>query len=410
MPAPIKVLLLTPQTPFPPDQGAPIRNLSFVRYLGQDPRYELSILSFARPDEDPAASPALTELAKYCRMVKLVAHPPRRAKLSRLRDSLFSPLPDLAKRLASPQFEAALANLLQTGTFDVIQCEGLEMAPFMLHQRQGQAARLVLDEHNAEYLLQRRIFEQDWQSGWKRRPAALYSWLQARRLAHYEREVLSRFDRAIAVSEPDRAALAGLGGTQRPIAVIPNGIDLAEFSLQHSPEEPASLVFTGTMDFRPNVDAVNWFAGEVWPLILAQKPEARFYIVGRRPTPAVVALQNRSGIEVTGTVPDARPYVRRSALYIVPMRMGGGVRFKVLEAMALGKAIVTTRMGADGIDLTAGQEALVADTAQDFAGQVVALLNDPARRQALALHGRRFVEENFDWRKITPLLDDVLAG
>jgi polysaccharide biosynthesis protein PslH len=410
MPAPIKVLLLTPQTPFPPDQGAPIRNFSFVRYLGQDPRYELSLLSFARPGEDPATSPALTELAKYCRRVKLVAHPTRRTRLARLRDSLFSPLPDLAKRLASPRFEATLANLLQTETFDVIQCEGLELAPFGLRQGQGLAARLVLDEHNAEYLLQRRIFEQDWQSGWKRRPAALYSWLQARRLARYERAALGRFDRAIAVSEPDRAALVGLGETQRPIAVIPNGIDLTEFSLENSQEEPASLVFTGTMDFRPNVDAVSWFAGEVWPLILAHKPEARFYIVGRRPAPAVAALQNRPGIEVTGTVPDARPYVRRSALYIVPMRMGGGVRFKVLEAMALGKAIVTTRMGADGIDLTAGQEAVVADTAQDFAGQVIDLLNDPARRQTLALQGRRFVEENFDWRKITPLLDEVLAG
>jgi sugar transferase (PEP-CTERM/EpsH1 system associated) len=410
MPAPIKVLLLTPQTPFPPDQGAPIRNFSFVRYLGQDPRYELSLLSFARPGEDPVTSPALTELAKYCRQVKLVAHPPRRTRLARLRDSLLSPLPDLAKRLASPRFEAALANLLQTETFDVIQCEGLEMAPFGLRQGQGLAARLVLDEHNAEYLLQRRIFEQDWQSGWKRRPAALYSWLQARRLARYERAALGRFDRAIAVSEPDRAALAGLGETQRPIAVIPNGIDLSEFSPENSQEEPASLVFTGTMDFRPNVDAVCWFAGEVWPLILAHEPEACFYIVGRRPAPAVAALQNRPGIEVTGTVPDARPYVRRSALYIVPMRMGGGVRFKVLDAMALGKAIVTTGMGADGIDLTAGQEAVVADTAQDFAGQVVALLNDPARRRTLAQQGRRFVEENFDWRKITPLLDDVLAG
>jgi sugar transferase (PEP-CTERM/EpsH1 system associated) len=412
MPPPIKVLLLTPQTPFPPDQGAPIRNFSFVRYLGQNPRYELSLLSFARPDEDPAASPALSELAKYCRKVELIAHPPRRSKLARLRDSLFSSLPDLAKRLASSQFEAALANLLQTETFDVIQCEGLEMAPFGLTRPQSlsTSTRLVLDEHNAEYLMQQRIFEQDWQSGWKRRPAALYSRLQARRLARYERAALARFDRAIAVSEPDRAALAGLGKTQRPIAVIPNGIDLTEFSPEDSPEEPDSLVFTGTMDFRPNIDAVSWFANDVWPQILIHKPQAHFYIVGRRPAPAVVALKGRPGIVVTGAVPDARPYVRRSALYIVPMRMGGGVRFKVLEAMALGKAIVTTGMGADGIDLTAGQEALLADTAPDFARQVLDLLNDPARRQRLATQGRRFVKEYFDWRKINPLLDEVLAG
>jgi sugar transferase (PEP-CTERM/EpsH1 system associated) len=410
MPAPIKVLLLTPQTPFPPDQGAPIRNFSFVRYLGRNPGYALSLLSFARPGEDPVISPALAELRKYCHRVELVPHPPARSKFIRLRESLFGGLPDLAKRLASPEFEAALTRLLQTETFDVIQCEALEMVPFLLN-RPGLTARLVLDEHNAEYLLQRRIFEQDWQSGWKRRPAALYSWLQARRLTTYERKALARFDRAIAVSHPDRAALESLSPTKRPIAVIPNGIDLDEYRPDPVEEEkPDTLVFTGTMDFRPNVDAVTWFVGEVWPLILIKKPGANFFIVGRRPSPAVAALQNQPGVEVTGEVADARHFVRKSALYVVPMRMGGGVRFKVLEALAMGKAVVTTAMGADGIDLTGGEEAVVADTAADFAREVLELLDDPHRRESLARQGRRFVEKNFDWREITPRLDEVLTG
>lgn len=410
MPAPIKVLLLTPQTPFPPDQGAPIRNFSFVRYLGQNPAYELSLLSFARPDEDPISSPALAELRKYCRRVELVPHPPARSKFIRLRESLFGRLPDLAKRLASPAFETALTQILGAENFDVIQCEALEMVPFLVN-RPGLTARLVLDEHNAEYLLQRRIFEQDWKSGWKRRPAALYSWLQARRLTAYERKALARFDRTIAVSQPDRAAVESLFPTRHPIAVIPNGIDLDEF--RPGPvedEKPDTLVFTGTMDFRPNVDAVTWFVREVWPLILIKKPKAQFFIVGRRPSPAVAALQYQPGIEVTGEVADARHFVRKSALYVVPMRMGGGVRFKVLEALAMGKAVVTTGMGADGIDLTGGGEAVIADTAGDFAREVLALLDDPGRRETLARQGRRFVEKNFDWRRITPLLDKVLTG
>lgn len=410
MSSPIKVLLLTPQTPYPPDQGAPIRNYSFVRYLGQHPGFELSLLSFARPGEDPARSPALAELKKYCRRVELVPHPPARSKLTRLRESLSGTLPDLAKRLASPAFEGALTKMLQAENFDVIQCEALEMAPFLL-DRTGLTARLVLDEHNAEYLLQKRIFEQDWQSGWKRRPAAVYSWLQAHRLAGYERKALARFDRAVAVSQPDRAALEKLGPTRHPIAVIPNGIDMEEFSLSPAEGEQAdTLVFTGTMDFRPNVDAVTWFVEEVWPLVRAKKPEARFLIVGRRPAPAVAALRTQPGIEVTGEVADARPFVRESALYVVPMRMGGGVRFKVLEALAMGKAVVTTTMGADGIALTGGREAVIADTATDFAAQVLALLDDPARRAALAREGRRFVEQHFDWRKITPGLEVILTG
>ncbi len=409
-----KILLLTPQTPYPPDQGAAIRNFSFVRYLGSDPRYELRLLSFARPGEDPATTPARAVLEKYCREVVLVPHPPMRTKISRLRELLSSTRPDLTRRLLSNEFETALQALTRSGAVDLIQCEGLELAHFLaglnfpLGERQP---RMILDEHNAEYLLQRRIYENDWRSGWKRRPAALYSLVQARRLARYERASLARFERVVAVSEADRQALARLDPRHSArLAIIPNGLDLEEFQpLPDKPEEePDRLVFTGTMDFRPNVDAVTWFVREVWPLVRVARPLARFTIVGRRPAPAVQFLARLPGIEVTGVVADARPYIRRSSLYVVPMRMGGGVRYKVLESLAMGKAVVTTTMGADGIPLRPGREALVADSPADFAAAILALLGDPTRRAELAGAGRAFVEAYFDWRKIVPLLDEVL--
>jgi glycosyltransferase involved in cell wall biosynthesis len=198
----------------------------------------------------------------------------------------------------------------------------------------------------------------------------------------------------------------------RAITVIPNCIDLEEFapSPDLSAEQPATLVFTGTMDFRPNVDAVTWFAREVWPLIRQGKPQAQFVIVGRRPSPAVQALKSLPGISVTGAVPDARPYIRQSAIYVVPMRMGGGVRYKVLEAMAMGKAVVSTTFGADGIPLVPDRDALLADSPADFAQAVLTLLDDPARRAVLAANGRAFVEAHFDWRKMLSRLDTVLIS
>ena len=406
---PLKVLLLTPQTPFPPDQGAAIRNYSFVRYLGENPAYELTLLSFARPQEDPTTTEARTELEKYCQKVVLVTHPPARSKVRRLRDMVLSRQPDLAHRLASTEFDAVLTQLVAEVEPDVIQCEGLEMVPFVLKLKLGIDVRLILDEHNAEYLLQRRIFEQDWLTGGRRRLVGLYSLIQCRRLRIYEKKALKKFQ-PIAVSEPDREALLDLRPYLDSLPVIPNGLDLEAFSYDadQSEENPDQLVFTGTMDFRPNVDAVTWFAHEVWPLIQEVRPEATFVIVGRRPAPAVMALAQLEGIEVTGTVPDARPYIRQSAVYVVPMRMGGGVRFKVLEALALGKPVVTTAMGADGINLVAGQHALLADDPVEFAQAVLRLLNHPARRTALAEQGRQFVETYFDWRKITPALDAVL--
>ncbi len=407
----LKILLLTPQTPYPPDQGAAIRNFHFVRYLGSDSRYELSLLSFARPDEDPLTTPARPILEKYCRQVILVPPPPARSKPIRLL-GLLSGQPDLAQRLASSNFGMALSQLRG---FDVIQCEGLELVPFVLDymkaysNHKGQKPRLVLDEHNAEYLLQDRIYRQDWQAGWSRRPAALYSRIQAGRLRRYEQKALQIFDRTIAVSEPDRRALENLYRPTKPIAVLPNCLDLEEFTPDASHEQPDTLVFTGTMDFRPNVDAVTWFAREVWGRVRQARPQARFVIVGRRPAPAVEALKNIAGIEVTGAVEDARPYIRQSAVYVVPMRMGGGVRFKVLEALAMGKAVVTTTFGADGIAVTPDQEAVLADTPAAFAQAIIELLTDQPRRVALAQQGRRFVEENFDWRKMLPRLDEVLG-
>jgi sugar transferase (PEP-CTERM/EpsH1 system associated) len=404
-----KILILTPQTPFPPDQGAPIRNYNFIKYLGNSGKYAITLLSFARQDEDKAAQQiARTELAKYCQRVELVPHPNPRSKVKRLVTLALNRKPDLALRLASAEFAEQLRRLVQEERPEVILCEALELAPFVMELAVEHHAKLVLDEHNAEYLLQYRAYESDRRTGIRRWPAAAYSFVQAARLRRYESAALGFFDAAIAVSEGDKAALEKLGKAKR-VEVIPNGIDLSEYSPSEDITEISErLVFTGSMDFRPNVDAVTWFGREVWPLIRREKPTATFYIVGRRPSPAVQSLSSLPGITVTGKVPDARPHVREAALYIVPMRMGGGVRFKVLEALALGKAVLTTSMGADGINLTPGIHAEVADSAEDFAAAAIALLNDQNRRRELAEKGRRFVAQNFDWDKITPLLDEGL--
>jgi glycosyltransferase involved in cell wall biosynthesis len=370
--------------------------------------------------QTPAEIAARQALLQYCQQVEIVPPPAPRSKKKRIQTLITNPLPDLALRLASPQFSQKLQTLLNSQAFDTILCEGLELAPFVLAALSDgvnplkKKPHLVLDAHNAEWLLQTRAYQNDWAAGPKNWPAAGYSFWQAQRLKRYEAKALQYFDRTIAVSPDDKSALEKIvgNGNNAKIAVIPNGIDLDEFqpnSSGNSHEEPDSLVFTGTMDFRPNIDAVTWFASEIWPLIRAQKPQAHFTIVGRRPTQAVQNLAQIAGIEVTGNVPDARPYVQRSAVYVVPMRIGGGVRFKVLEALALGKAVVTTSMGADGIPLTPGQTALIANQPAVFAQAVITLLNDPTRRHQLGVvKGHSFVSTHFDWNKITPLLDTVL--
>ena len=170
-----------------------------------------------------------------------------------------------------------------------------------------------------------------------------------------------------------------------------------------------ALVFTGKMDFRPNIDAMTWFSAEILPRVRAEIPLAHLVIVGQKPAPRIRALQQQPGIEVTGWVADTRPYIADAAVYVVPLRMGSGTRLKVLEAMAMGKAIVSTTRGVEGIALTPERDAILADTPAEFARAVITLLRDPERRRALGCAARTLAEEKYDRRKIVPRFEQVFG-
>jgi glycosyltransferase involved in cell wall biosynthesis len=231
-------------------------------------------------------------------------------------------------------------------------------------------------------------------------------------LAHYEGAAVSGADAVVAVSRADATALRRVG-TPRRLTVVPNGVDTAALPLREGDGDGRSVLFTGTMDYRPNVDAVTWFVETVWPRVRSRRPDARFEIVGRAPRPAVRALGAVEGVEVVGEVPAVEPYFRRAMAYVAPLRIGGGSRLKLLEAFAYGTPVVTTSLGAEGIDMTADRDALVVDAPDAFADALVGLLTDPARARALALAGRRLVEERYDWQALAPRLEQLyeeLAG
>jgi glycosyltransferase involved in cell wall biosynthesis len=300
-----------------------------------------------------------------------------------------------------------------------VQIEGIEMAPFGLWLRSwprfaslSPRPLLLFDDHNAEYLLQRRAFETDLKrpSRW---PGALYSFIQWQKLRRYEMRVCRQADRVVAVSEADARALQRLLPRLVP-TIVPNGVDLCFYDrsvaadLQKALPLPGSpLVFTGKMDYRPNVDAVLWFADQVLPRIRAARPDAHFLVVGQKPHPRLESLRRREGVTLTGWVEDVRPYFAGAAVYVAPLRMGGGTRLKLLEAMAMGKAIVSTSLGCEGFDVTAGQEMCVADTPHEFASTVLQLLSSPARRAALGRTARRFVEAHYAWESIVPRLEKL---
>jgi len=398
----MRILFLTPQCPYPPRQGTSIRNYNLIANLASG--HEVHLLSFEASLGRREGGP----LHQLCRSVELVPAPAHSLP-KRLRALFLSPLPDMALRLASSVFRSRLDALLAARSFDVVQVEGIEMARYGLRAKAlAPHSLLVFDDHNAEYVLQRRAFETDRRDP-RRWVGALYSLIQWRKLRRYEAMVLRKADRVIAVSQADREALRRLA-PEVPIAVIPNGVDLDYYrpqAVRPLPLGPHSLVFTGKMDFRPNVDAVLWFWREVLPLIRAQIPDVHFYVVGQRPHPRLRPLLYDPAVTITGYVDDVRPYIAGATLCVVPLRIGGGTRLKVLEAMAMGKAIISTSLGCEGFELTPERELAVADEPEDFARRTVELLRDEATRREMGQRARRFVEERYDWRLIVPLLEQV---
>jgi len=426
---PMKILVLTPQLPYPPRQGTTIRNYNLIRALAQT--HTVDLLTFLAPTDTLTAD---NPLYQFCRRIAALPQPIR-PLTRRALDTLTSPLPDMALRLENAAMHELIQAWTQEETYDIVQVEGIEMAQYGVRVAggRGQGARsreqgaggkgpvLVFDEHNCEYLLQKRNALTDLRLP-QRWLAAGYSLAQWQKLVYYERRLCRQADVVLAVSEADKAALQVLA-PDTPMTVVSNGIHVNEYQRATSnatassaaasniTAAPPTLVFTGKMDYRPNLDAVLWFGRQVLPLIQTQEPTVRFQIVGMNPHPRLDELRANPAIEITGAVPDAQTYIQAATVYIIPMRVGGGTRFKALEAMACGKAIVSTRLGIEGIDVAHERELLLADTAEDFAAAVLRLLRDGQQggelTRRLGVAARSFVESHYDWAHITPRLEQA---
>lgn len=415
----MKILFLSPYPPYPPYGGGAMRMYQIIRGLAR--RHTLTCLTFV---PGAAAEQALAPLHDLCRVVPVYG-PAHRSALRRAWTTLVSPLPDMALRNASPAFRTVLYDLVTRERFDVVQAESIEMAPYLADLSRNRTILpffnrpwLVLDQFNAEYVLQKRAALTDLRSVLtrsnpvRRGAGGLYSLIQWVKLARYERRLMRACDMTIVVSEEDRQALERIGGTR--FTIVPNGVDTDFFcraALAHERRAPLPftipvLVFSGTLDFRPNVDALVWFVESVLPKIHTHRPDVRLLVVGRRPAPVLCRLAEQGRIVLTGEVADVRPYLAGATVYIVPMRIGGGIRLKVLEAFALEMPVVSTALGVEGVaGLYDGTHFLLADTPQQFADAILRLLDDPAAGRVLGAAARELAIAGYDWKAIIPRLE-----
>jgi glycosyltransferase involved in cell wall biosynthesis len=393
----VKVLFLTPRVPYPLDAGTSLRNFRLLQSAARE--HEVHLFSF---QDRPLRTDHLEALQAVCRRVELRPAPPHPA-YRRLARTLTSPLPDMAYRRWSRGFAEVLKDLLAAERYDVVQAEGIEMARYLPLCR---PARRIFSEHNVEYLLQRRAYLVD-RVHPTRLPKALYSLVQARKLARFEAAVCAFADATLTVSEEDAATLRALEPRGR-YRIIPNAIDPDAYPRRDGwPSRPA-LLFAGTLAYRPNADAARWLLDAVMPKVWERQPEVRVFVVGKGPAPDLVARGQRDPrIAVTGEVDRMEPYLARATVYVLPMRGGGGTRFKALETMAAGLPIASTPMGMEGIDAEDGTHYLAGASAGALADALVRLLEDQGLRERLSEAAERLVRERYDWRVVAPRLLDV---
>lgn len=292
--------------------------------------------------------------------------------------------------------QTAIDELLSSRPFDIIQVESSQLCGF----RYESGGALVLDEHNIEYELLQRM--QQGERSWTRR---MYNQVEYRKFRPIEQEFWRKVDGCAVTSERE-VAIVRSHAPSTPVKAVPNGVDPDFFAPSDIASEADTLVFNGLLSYRPNFDAVNYFIDEVLPLIERTRPGVTLTLVGHA-TPSELESLKRPNVILTGSVPDVRPYLAKAAVVVVPIRMGGGTRLKVVEALAMAKPVVSTTIGCEGIRVADGEHLLKADDAESFASGVALLLADADRAEALGRAGRRLMVEEYSWARSARLLEEL---
>lgn len=402
----MRILYLTQIVPYPPHGGVLQRGFNLLREIGS--RHEVHLLAFHHRDELPPGEPlesSKRELGKICRSVEYFDLWPKRSSLHRLLALAIAGVhPDPFSVLAhrSRPLARRLAEICRgPAPPDVVHLDTIALAPYARYC--GPLPR-VLAHHNIESQLMRRRAE--FEAGALQRR---YVAREAAKLRRLEAQVAGTFLTNITVSEADSEALREICAGAI-CDTVPNGVDTRYFTPRRGEETPA-LVFTGGMNMFANRDGVDWFIEEAWPAVKARVPGVRFLAIGQHPSARLLAAAaaGDGAVEAPGFVQDVRPAVARAAVYVVPLRVGGGTRLKVLDAMAQGKAIVSTTLGAEGIDVRHGEHLLLADGAGAFADRIVELLESPAERARLGDAARRQAEAKYSWTTLGERLAGIYA-
>lgn len=385
----MRILFLSRWFPYPLNNGSKVRIYNLLRGLAQ--RHELTLLSFTEPND---GVPNMAELHSFCQVVQTTPWKPFDPQSRRGRLGFFSVTPRSAVDTFSPQMKQTIEQTLSAQQYDLVIASQEAMASYS-DAFQGRPA--LFEE------VELGVFYEQFKQAKSIQARLRYglTWLKYR---HYLGRLLRRFHACTVVSEREKQMLASVAPNDADIRVIPNCIRLADYQVQVEPQ-PNTLIFTGPFHYHANYDAMQWFLSEVYPRVQAQMPEIRLTITGdhaNRPLPPA------SNLTLTGFVDDVRPLIAQAWISLAPLRIGGGTRVKILEAMALGTPVVATSKGAEGLDVQPGKQLLIADTPEAFAQSIIRLCKEPGLRQKLNSQAYQVAAAQYDWAATMPRFLDLV--
>ena len=388
----MKILYICHRFPFPPKRGGKIRPFNMIRHLAKD--HEVTVASIARSDEEAREGAGL---AKYCVRYEMsqVRNP---IQLMRMVALLPTPSPSSMGYFYSPHIARRIRELLAAERFDLIFVHCSSVAQYVEGTR-GVPKILDFGDMDSQKWLE--------YARYKPFPLSLGYWLEARKLERSERRSATRFDMCTATTKAEWQTLQSYD-TGVPSDWFPNGVDGEYFAPSAEPYDPDTIAFVGRMDYYPNQECMFDFCATILPRLQSRRPALKLTIVGADPPPAVKRLARLPGVTVTGSVPDVRPYLGRSALMVAPLNIARGTQNKILEAMSMGVPVVTSQIAAGGVDALDEEHFLVASTPDQYVTSILRVIEEPAERRRLALAGRHRMLTHHAWDKSMQRLDQII--
>lgn len=381
----MNVLLLSRWFPYPADNGSKIRIFNLLKSLAQ--HHTVTLVSFS------TGAPASTDIATlntFCRKVISIPYNPFQPRRLTALAGYFSSSPRSVVDTYSREMHNAIRNECENQHFDLVIASQIDMAiyvrlvPHAIRILEEVELTTIYEDHLQNHKAVRRVQKQ------------LTWWKYSRYIAR----ILHQFHGATVVSQKELALLQNIASSHPPLAIIPNGIDSAQYSGSFGSPVESTLIYSGALSYHANYDAVQYFLQDILPLIKAQIPHLHFSVTGSIKGISIHDLPNRDWVTFTGYLEDIRPAIAQSWVNVVPIRIGGGTRLKILESLALGTPVISTSKGAEGLELHAGEDILIADTPSEFACHTVDLLQNPQLRRKLSQNGQNAVLSKYNWQQI----------